>query len=577
MSAKKQKLSHRALIIWFIKHRFRKQFLQITLLALLAALLSTPIPFIYRTVIDGIDNLPGRELLGLVILYVVLIILEVLVDYWKQIILITFNWSASFSLATEIYRTLIKLPYHISGKRSSADLIKLLGVDSDALQSAIVFGTTNMISLLIRFVIDLVVMYILFGWGILGVIVVLPVYYLLIKKSVKNMEEYDRAHDEKREIWFDDSYSPLYRLKEVKSRRLENFLLENIRKSNQDVCTSGVKAGRAGTLLYSFYDFFDKGVYVILFLVGVYGVIKGHLTLGTLFAIFYVTSSIISKLNSLCLAISDDYHRRIPSLDRVAELYATTVDNPQKQPPDLPALKVEFEKVKFAYPESKFELSIPSLTLSDNRKYVLVGRTGSGKSTLFDLLNGIMHPQEGSILINGTKTTEIAEEWWKKNCFVLLQDSYIFRGTIEDNILLGDTELQQDLDKLIVEQGFASFFERFTDGIKTNPKEGKQLSGGEKRMVCLLRLLLKQQYQMILVDEGKTGLDAELRLKIDDLMQEVVADRLSVTITHDLDEITRYDEVLFVSEGTVIQDQHENLMANNEDYRDLLNAENNHE
>jgi len=96
-------------------------------------------------------------------------------------------------------------------------------------------------------------------------------------------------------------------------------------------------------------------------------------------------------------------------------------------------------------------------------------------------------------------------------------------------------------------------------------------------MVCLLRLLLKQQYQMILVDEGKTGLDAELRLKIDDLMQEVVADRLSVTITHDLDEITRYDEVLFVSEGTVIQDQHENLMANNEDYRDLLNAENNHE
>ncbi|HPV14371.1 MAG TPA: ABC transporter ATP-binding protein [Candidatus Cloacimonadota bacterium] len=577
MSAKKQKLSHRALIIWFIKHRFRKQFLQITLLALLAALLSTPIPFIYRTVIDGIDNLPGRELLGLVILYVVLIILEVLVDYWKQIILITFNWSASFSLATEIYRTLIKLPYHISGKRSSADLIKLLGVDSDALQSAIVFGTTNMISLLIRFVIDLVVMYILFGWGILGVIVVLPVYYLLIKKSVKNMEEYDRAHDDKREIWFDDSYSPLYRLKEVKSRRLENFLLENIRKSNQDVCTSGVKAGRAGTLLYSFYDFFDKGVYVILFLVGVYGVIKGHLTLGTLFAIFYVSSSIISKLNSLCLAISDDYHRRIPSLDRVAELYATTVDNPQKQPPDLPALKVEFEKVKFAYPESKFELSIPSLTLSDNRKYVLVGRTGSGKSTLFDLLNGIMHSQEGSILINGTKTTEIAEEWWKKNCFVLLQDSYIFRGTIEDNILLGDTNLQQDLDKLIAEQGFASFFERFTDGIKTNPKEGKQLSGGEKRMVCLLRLLLKQQYQMILVDEGKTGLDAELRVKIDDLMQEVVADRLSLTITHDLDEITRYDEVLFVSEGTVIQDQHENLMANNEDYRDLLNAENNHE
>lgn len=570
MSTKTKKMSHRALIVWFIKHRFRKEFLQITLLALLAALLSTPIPFIYRTVIDGIDNLPGRELLGLVIVYVVLIILEVLVEFWREKALTTFDWSAYSAMATDTYRAIVKLPYHVSGKRSSSDLIKLMSTDSYYLQGAIVYGTTRVISLLIRFIVDLVVMYILFGWGILGVIVVLPVYYLLIKKSVKNVDKYDRKHDDKLETWYDDSYSPLHRLKEVKSRRLENFLMTNISKSSQDVSTTGVKTGRAKNVLYSLYDFFDKGVYVTIFLVGVYGVIKGHLSLGTLFAIFYVSSSIISKLNSLCIAISDDYHRRIPSLDRLAELYAVEVDNPQQQPPDLPALKVEFRDVKFAYPESKFELSIPSLTLSDNRKYVLVGRTGSGKSTLFDLLNGIMHPDAGSILINGTKTTEIAEDWWKKNCFVLLQDSYIFRGTIEDNILLGDTELQPDLDNLIAEHGFATFFERFTDGIKTNPKEGKELSGGEKRMVCLLRLLLKQQYQMILVDEGKTGLDAELRLKIDTLMQEVLADRLSLTITHDLAEITRYDEVLFVSEGTVIQDQHENLMENNQDYRELI-------
>lgn len=570
MSAKTKKMSHRALVIWFIKHRFCKEFLQITLLALLAALLSAPIPFIYRTVVDGLGSLPGAELLAFVILYVVLIILEVLVNFWREKVLTTFDWWAYSAMGTEVYRAIVKLPYHISGKRSSSDLIKLMSTDSYHLQGAIVYGTTRMISLLIRFIVDLVVMYTLFGWGILGVIVVLPVYYLLIRKSVQNVDKYDREHDEKVETWYDDSYSPLHRLKEVKSRRMESFLMKNISKSSQEVGTTGVKTGRAKNVLYSLYDFFDRGVYVILFSVGVYGVIKGQLSLGTLFAVFYVSSSIITNLNSICIAISDDYHRRVPAMDRIAELLAIEVDSPRQQPADLPSLNVEFRDVKFAYPESKFELSIPSLTLSDNKKYVLVGRTGSGKSTLFDLLNGIMHPNEGSILINGTKTTEIAEDWWKKNCFVLLQDSYIFRGTIEDNILLGDTELQQDLDKLIAEQGFAAFFERFADGIKTNPQEGKELSGGEKRMVCLLRLLLKQQYQMILVDEGKTGLDAELRVKIDDLMQEVVANRLSLTITHDLGEITRYDEVLFVSEGTVIQDQHENLMANNEDYRDLI-------
>ena len=91
MSAKTKKMSHRALVIWFIKHRFCKEFLQITLLALLAALLSAPIPFIYRTVVDGLGSLPGAELLAFVILYVVLIILEVLVNFWREKVLTTFD------------------------------------------------------------------------------------------------------------------------------------------------------------------------------------------------------------------------------------------------------------------------------------------------------------------------------------------------------------------------------------------------------------------------------------------------------------------------------------------------------
>lgn len=135
---------------------------------------------------------------------------------------------------------------------------------------------------------------------------------------------------------------------------------------------------------------------------------------------------------------------------------------------------------------------------------------------------------------------------------------------------MDDTALRANLNDIIEEYGFTSFFTRFVDGIMTSPKEGISLSGSEKRIVCLLRLLLKQQYKMILIDEGKAGLDAELRAKIDFLMKKVMDSRLSITITHDLNEITNYDEVLFVSNGIVLQDKHENLLTNSEDYRDLV-------
>lgn len=567
-------MTRRKLIFGFIKEHFSKPFSQVIALALIAALISAPIPFIYRYIIDGLGSQSGIEILSWALFYVSLLILHHFINFWKDMVLSAFQYKAAFISTTEVYKKVLRLPYHLIVKRGVEDMIKLVEVDSNSLDNTITYGAVNIISIMIQFIIDFVIMYLLFGWGVLVVIFIAPVYYFLIMKGMLNMEEYGRDFERKRETWFEDAYSPLYRLKEIKARRLEHFLFGNVQESNLQVYEAGEKYGKASTLLYSFHKLFDQGIYVIIFLAGAYGVVKGHLSLGTLFAAFYLSSAIITNLNDLSLAINNDYYKHIPALDRLVDLYSIEVESPDGFPADLPALNVEFDGVRFVYPDSKFELNIPSLQLSDNKRYVLVGRTGAGKSTLFDLLNGIRMPQEGSILFNGMQSSEISEEWWKKNSFVLLQDSHIFRGNIEDNILMEDVEFKGSLDNIIAEKGFTSFFTRFADGIKTDPREGVSLSGGEKRMVCLFRLMLNNQYKMILIDEGKTGLDAELRAQIDVIMQDALDARLSVTITHDLNEIVNYDEVIFVSEGTVVQDRHESLLERSEDYRDFVSSGN---
>lgn len=393
----------------------------------------------------------------------------------------------------------------------------------------------------------------------------------MILKGVKNADLYETKLNKVRDEWYGDVYSPLNKLKEIKARRIESFIVRNLDESYSKVKEAGVASGVASNFLSHLFSFFDGSLTLVVLFTGIFLVLSKEITLGTLFATMYIINSIFSLFNSLSLAITNDIQLRLPSVKRVVELFNIKVPERYGVPDVSKGVKVVFKDVEFSYrSDSNFALHIPYLELESGRKYVLIGRTGGGKTTLFDLIAGVQVPQSGSVLINGVDTREIKESWWKENVCVLLQDSSIFRGSIKDNILLDEKDENQRLELIISQFNFGGVFERFEKGLDTQPREGLVLSGGEKRVINIIRALFKPNAHMVLMDEGTTGLDPILKAGYQKAFAEVSKNRLSIIITHDMEEIANFDEVLFVHDGTVIKDTHENLMKTKELYREFV-------
>ena len=217
--------------------------------------------------------------------------------------------------------------------------------------------------------------------------------------------------------------------------------------------------------MYSFYSFFDKGVYIAIFLFGIYSVNIGEMSIGSLFAIIYVTNSVMMGFNDFSLTIINDFQKRLPSINRIVDIYSIEIPKKIKSPDTSDSIVIRFSDVVFSYKNSTAKLKINNMKLVRGEKYVLIGATGSGKSTFIDLVNGIRSPQNGSIKINEIKIDDISHDWWKKNVFVLLQDSTIFRGNLLENILIDDIWKGEDkLKEVILENDLSNFFKRFEIG-----------------------------------------------------------------------------------------------------------------
>jgi ABC-type bacteriocin/lantibiotic exporter with double-glycine peptidase domain len=566
-------------IIWKYILFFRKEVGYFLFLACVATIVSVPIPFIYKALIDKVSAGSPSNVWKLMFLYATLSVAHLALNYLKDRKHYTFDYTVSSKVNEDVFRKVLSLPYPILSKKDPGEWMKLVSLDSNDLYHLLTFGVFNLISIVIQLFANCAILFFLYGWYVLLAFLTFPVYYLLIRKGVKNVNLYETKLDETREEWYGDVYSPLNKLKEIKSRRIENFLTRKLGESYANVKKAGTASAIASNFLSHLFSFFESSVTLVVLFTGILLVFSNKLTLGTLFATIYLMGSILSLFNSLSLTITNDIQSRLPGARRVVELFNIEIPQTGGIPDTSNGVKIIFRDVEFSYSSnSNFVLRIPYLELESGKRYVLIGKTGGGKTTFFDLVTGVQFPQSGSITINSVDTREIKEEWWKENVCVLLQDSSIFRGSIRDNILLGEKDESSRLELIISQFNFERIFERFKDGVDANPREGLVLSGGEKRVINILRALFTPNAPMVLIDEGTAGLDPILKANYHKALAEATKNRLSIVITHNMEEIADFDEVLFVHDGTVTKDTHEHLMKVNELYREfVLHGEEKHD
>ena len=322
---------------------------------------------------------------------------------------------------------------------------------------------------------------------------------------------------------------------------------------------SGNKIRSLSMFIINFAASVQQYAQVAAIFFGVYLIVEGQITQGALIGAVILGGRTMGPLSQLANTLSRvngaiTAYKNLSNL--IGEKYNSTVD---QSPISRPSFKgeIEFKNVSFKFDDSKqATINNISFKIPAGQRVALVGKMGSGKSTMSKLVAGILEPTDGAILIDGVDVRQIDPADTRKNIGVMLQDSWLFSGTIRENIQMGFNEYDDDhILNICKISGVDDFVGAHPKGYDLEIKErGIGLSGGQKQTINLARSLLHDP-KILLLDEPTSSMDQRTEKQIIDSLDKFTNEKTMLIVTHRNPILAMVDRVLVMENGNIIADQ----------------------
>ncbi|HEY4786144.1 MAG TPA: ABC transporter ATP-binding protein, partial [Bacteroidales bacterium] len=327
---------------------------------------------------------------------------------------------------------------------------------------------------------------------------------------------------------------------------------------NQQNYTSAVKAGLANNIFMPVYGLSSNIGQLIVLAFGIYLIAAGSFTVGLLISFLAYIMNFYNPLRQLA-ALWSNFQVALAAWDRVSQILSLendmeVVENREKIN-NAPLLS--FKHVSFSYPNGKEVLHHVSFDLEKGKTYAFVGPTGGGKTTTASLIARLYDTTKGTVLLHGRDIRSYpASERVRKVGFIL-QEPFLFSGTIRDNILYGNEEYKSysngQLTEAIKDAGLESLLERFESGLDTKVlASGDGISLGQKQLIAFMRAVLRKP-ELLILDEATANIDTVTEQLLEEILQKLPASTTLVIIAHRLNTIENADEIYFVNSGNVVR------------------------
>jgi ATP-binding cassette subfamily C protein LapB len=297
---------------------------------------------------------------------------------------------------------------------------------------------------------------------------------------------------------------------------------------------------------------------VVLIIVGVYLIVERELTMGALIACFMLSGRVMGPISQVAnLIVSYDQTKTaLTALEGIVE--KTQERNPEKPFVKRPSFKgeIQFNKVSFAYPDEKqAALADVSFKIAAGEKVAIIGRIGSGKSTIQKLLLGLYQPTAGSVLFDGIDSQQIDPADLRGHIGYVPQDVILFAGSVKSNIVYGAPHVEDsEIIRVAELSGVKEFVDRHPLGFdRAVGERGQALSGGQRQSIGIARAYLNNP-SMFLMDEPTSGMDNSTESLVKENLQKVLSDKTMILVTHKTSLLSLVDRVIVLDNGKLVAD-----------------------
>ena len=487
-----------------------------------------------------------------------------------------------FDMKNQMYDHLQHMPHAFFTSEKQGDIITRMNTDISGV-SSVISGTLSSIVSNIATVGTTLVALFTMNWKLALVgIVVVPLLVVPTKKVGKTrwkiLSESQSKNDEMNQQVNETlsvSGSLLVKLFTREKEEYARFVAVN-----EEVTQLQLKEQRSGRWFGVVMRLFTQLAPLLIYFAGGWLIISRTdtaLTVGTITATVALVNRLYMPIQSL-LNIHVDFTRSLALFTRIFDYF--DMENPIVSPaeglkPEVADEDIVYDHVAFAYSPDKPMLRDLSFTVPGGQMYAVVGPSGAGKSTLVNLLPRLYDVCGGSVKIAGVDVRDFDLEYLRDCIGVVTQDTYLFNGTIRENLLdARENATQEELERACAIANLHDFIARQPEGYETVVgNRGLKLSGGEKQRLSIARVVLKDP-RILILDEATSALDSISESAIQEALERLMEGRTCIVIAHRLSTILKADRILVVKDGIIAeQGSHEELLEKNGTYRELYETQ----
>jgi ATP-binding cassette subfamily B protein len=531
-------------------------------LALLAVVVSSLTALLAPVIISNtVDRyIQGRNFAGVLQWAAILLgifVIGMVATYYQTQRMGTVGRRVLFKLRNALFTKLQQLPLDFFNQNKAGDLISRINNDTDKLNQFFAQSLVQLASnlfLMVGAVIFLLTLNLRLGAAALtpalGVLVLTKLTAGWVKgKNVKSLQALGSISAEIQES--------LSNFKVIVAFNRRDYFRQKFDEANAHNFSASVGAGLASNIFLPVYGFAFNLAQLIVLTYGVYLITAGNLTVGMLIGFLMYVNSFYMPLRQLA-AVWSSFQLALAGLDRISEVLALESNMPTLADGETAGAGtvLEFERVSFTYPGGANVLRDATFRLERGRTYALVGPTGGGKTTTASLMARLYDPTGGRVLLDGVDIRACRPEERTQKIGFILQEPFLFTGTIRENILYGNSRYQSYSDErvaeLLADRNLGGLLARFERGLETRVAAGGDaISLGQKQIIAFIRAVLRDP-EILVLDEATANIDTVTEQQLEQILGKLPSSTTKVIIAHRMNTIANADEIFFINSGEII-------------------------